>query len=114
MSIKDLDRPPRIADYMRPEQMNDDGVLTLAKQILTGAAEDYIYVRQNVVAHPNNENAREHYKTMCAFYRSKWFAALSLGIVDGEDVMRRLNREAIRGARVRAYITGGINYGTDV
>ena len=114
MSVRDLDRPPRMADYMRPEEMNDEGVLKLAQQILTGAAEDYVHARRNVVAHPNNADAQEHYKTCIAFYRSEWFAALSLGIVDGEDVMRWLNREAIRGARLRAYITRGINYDTDV
>lgn len=114
MSVRDLDRHPRMADYMRPEDMNDDGVLKLAQQILTGAAEDYVHARRNFVAHPNSADAREHYKTRCEFYRSEWFSALSLGVVDGEDVMRRLNREAIRGARVRAYITGGINDDTDV
>lgn len=88
---------PRMKTYMKPEDLNTEGCLTLAEAVLQGAAEDYIHARRAAVAHPNDRDAQEHFKTCHAFYRSDWFAALSGGVVDGETVMRRLNKEAVRG-----------------
>ena len=39
---------------------------------------------------------------MQEFYRSDYFAALSGGVIDGEDVMRKLNKEAVKGWKVCA------------
>ena len=92
-------------DYMRPEDLNTEGCLTLAEEVLQEASAEYIRARRAVVAHPNDRDAREHFKLCQLFYRSDWFAALSGGGVDGETVMRRLNKEAVRGWRVRATAT---------
>ena len=93
---------PRMKDYLKAADMNTEGCLQLAETILEEAAQEYLHARRAVVAHPNDEYAREHFKTCQAFYRSDWFAALSCGVMDGETVMRRLNKEAVRGCRVRA------------
>ena len=96
---------PRMKDYLKPEDLNTEGCLTLAETVLQEASEEYIRARRAVVAHPNDRDAREHFKTCQAFYRSDWFAALSGGVVDGETVMRRLNKEAVKRCRVRATAT---------
>jgi hypothetical protein len=96
---------PRMKTYMKAADMNTEGCLKLAEAVLQGAAEDYIHARRAVIAHPNSKDAQEHFKICQAFYRSDWFAALSGGVIDGETVMRRLNKEAVRGWRVRATAT---------
>jgi hypothetical protein len=102
---KDGFNHPRMKTYMKAADLNTEGCLKLAEAVLQGASEDYLHARRAVVAHPNSKDAQEHFKTCQAFYRSDWFAALSGGVIDGETVMRRLNKEAVRGWRVRATAT---------
>lgn len=102
---KDGFNHPRMRTYMKAADMNTEGCLQLAETILEEAAQEYLHARRAVVAHPNSKDAQEHFKTCQAFYRSDWFAALSGGVIDGETVMRRLNKEAVRGWRVRATAT---------
>lgn len=102
---KDGFNHPRMKTYMKAADMNTEGCLKLAEAVLQGAAEDYIHARRAVVAHPNSKDAQGHFKTCQAFYRSDWFVALSGGVIDGETVMRRLNKEAVKGWRVRATAT---------
>jgi hypothetical protein len=102
---KDGFNHPRMKTYMTAADMNTEGCLQLAETILEEAAQEYLHARRAVVAHPNSKDAQEHFKTCQAFYRSDWFAALSGGVMDGETVMRRLNKEAVRGWRVRATAT---------
>ena len=102
---KDGFNHPRMKTYMKAADMNTKGCLQLAETILEEAAQEYLHARRAVVAHPNSKDAQEHFKTCQAFYRSDWFAALSGGVIDGETVMRRLNKEAVRGWRVRATAT---------
>jgi hypothetical protein len=102
---KDGFNHPRMKTYMKAADLNTEGRLKLAEAVLQGASEDYVHARRAVVAHPNSKDAQEHFKTCQAFYRSDWFAALSGGVIDGETVMRRLNKEAVRGWRVRATAT---------
>ena len=92
-------------DYLTAADLSTEGVLNLAETILEEAAQEYLHARRAVVAHPNSKDALEHFKTCQAFYRSDWFAALSGGVIDAETVMRRLNKEAVRGWRVRATAT---------
>ena len=92
-------------DYLTAADLSTEGVLNLAETILEEAAQEYLHARRAVVAHPNSKDAQEHFKTCQAFYRSDWFAALSGGVIDAETVMRRLNKEAVRGWRVRATAT---------
>ena len=93
---------PRMKTYMRAEDLNTEGCLMLAEAVLQGASEDYIHARRAVIAHPNNKEAQAHFKAMQEFYRSDYFAALSGGVIDGEDVMRKLNKEAVKGWKVCA------------
>lgn len=102
---KDGFNHPRMKTYMKAADMNTEGCLELAETILEEAAQEYLHARRAVVAHPNSKDAQEHFKTCQAFYRSDWFAALSGGVIDAETVMRRLNKEAVRGWRVRATAT---------
>lgn len=102
---KDGFNHPRMKTYMKAADMNTEGCLQLAETILEEAAQEYLHARRAVVAHPNSKDAQEHFKTCQAFYRSDWFAALSGGVIDAETVMRRLNKEAVRGWRVRATAT---------
>lgn len=102
---KDGFNHPRMKTYMKAADMNTEGCLQLAETILEEAAQEYLHARRAFVAHPNSKDAQEHFKTCQAFYRSDWFAALSGGVIDGETVMRRLNKEAVRGWRVRATAT---------
>lgn len=95
---------PRMKTYMKPEDLNTEGCLTLAETILEEAAQEYLHARRAYITHPNDKDAREHLRTCELFYRSDWFAALS-GVVDGETVMRRLNKEAVKRCRVRATAT---------
>lgn len=97
--------PPRMKDCLKPEDLSTEGCLKLAETILAEAAQEYLHARRAVVAHPNDRDAQEHFKTCQAFYRSGWFAALSGGVIDGETVMQRLNKEAVKGCRVRATAT---------
>jgi hypothetical protein len=96
---------PRMRDYLTAADLSTEGCLQLAEEVLQEASEEYVRARRAVVAHPNDRDAQEHFKTCQAFYRSDWFAALSGGVMDGETVMRRLNKEAVRGWRVRATAT---------
>jgi hypothetical protein len=95
----------RMRDYLTAADLSTEGCLKLAEEVLQEASEEYIRARRAVVAHPNDRDAREHFKLCRLFYSSDWFAALSGGVVDGETVMRRLNKEAVRGWRVRATAT---------
>ena len=93
---------PRMKTYMKPEDLNTEGCLTLAEAVLQGAAEDYIHARRAYITHPHDKDAQEHLRVCELFYRSDWFAALSGGVIDGETAMRQLNRIAARGIKVCA------------
>ena len=95
----------RMKDYMKPEDLNTEGCLTLAEAVLQGAAEDYIHARRAAVTRPHDKDAQEHLRVCELFYRSDWFAALSGGVIDGETAMRQLNRIAVRRMKVCATAT---------
>ena len=96
MSETDMDRLPRMKDYLRAEDLNTDAAVTLATEVLREAANEYIHVVRRVREDPGNQYAADHLRTLQAFYRSDWFRALSMGTVDGEIVMKELSRMAGR------------------
>lgn len=96
---------PRMKDYLKAADLSTEGCLQLAEEVLQEASEEYVRARRAVVTHPNDRDAQEHFRLCQLFYRSDWFAALSGGVVDGETVMRRLNKEAVKRCRVRATAT---------
>ena len=89
-----MDALPRMKDYLKPEDLNTDAVVTLAAEVLRAAADEYIHVVRHVREDPCNQYAVDHLRALQRFYRSDWFRALSMGTVDGEIVMKELNRMA--------------------
>lgn len=96
---------PRMKTYMKAADLNTEGCLKLAEEVLQGASEDYVHARRAYITHPRDKDAREHLRTCELFYKSDWFTALSGGVIDGETVMRQLNRDAVRGLKVCATAT---------
>ena len=84
----------RMADYRKPEDLNTDACVELAGMILAEAGAEYIHAVRAVRANPTNKDAAAHLRACKAFYRSNYFAALSMGAVDGEAVMRKLAARA--------------------
>ena len=85
---------PRMAEYLKPEDLNTDACVALASQILQDAAKDYIHARRALDHAPGHGPAVDHYRRCRRFYLSDWFTALSGGLADGEAVMRELDRMA--------------------
>ena len=88
-----LDTQPRMKDRLTPDDLNTSACVELAATVLKEAAEAYKQALRNVRIAPRDKIAREHLKTCRDFYRSDWFKALSCGMVDGEAVMRELEKE---------------------
>lgn len=84
----------RMADYMKPEDLNTDACMELASVILSEAGAEYIHAVRAVRANPTNKDAADHLRACKAFYRSDYFTALSMGAVDGEAVMLKLAEKA--------------------
>ena len=84
----------RMADYLKPEDLNTDACLELASVILSEAGAEYIHAVRAVRANPTNKDAAAHLRACKAFYRSDYFTALSMGAADGEAVMQKLAEKA--------------------
>lgn len=84
----------RMADYLKPEDLNTDACVELAGVILAEAGAEYIHAVRAVRANPTNKDAADHLRACKAFYRSDYFVALSMGAVDGEAVMQKLAEKA--------------------
>ena len=80
-------------DYMKPQDLNTEGCILLVTQILRDAAQDYLHTRRYLRRSPDDANALAHMKHVKSFYTSDYFKALSEGMVDGETVMRELDRQ---------------------
>ena len=94
MSEMDMDARPRMKDTMKPEALSTDACVELAGVILSEAGAEYIHAVRAVRANPTNKDAAAHLRACKAFYRSDYFAALSMGAVDGEAVMQKLAEKA--------------------
>lgn len=95
MSYADLDSAPRMIETLKAEDLNDEGCIRLAQEILSGAAEDYIQARRELVKNPMDKMAVEHFRVCQRFYKSDYFEALSMGQIDGETAMKELDRLAL-------------------
>ena len=84
----------RMVDYLKPEDLNTEACVDLASVILSEAGAEYIHAVRAVRANPTNKDAAAHLRACKAFYRSDYFAALSMGAVDGEAVMQKLAEKA--------------------
>lgn len=103
MSIVDLDRCAanrRMADYLKPEQLNDEACLQLAEVLLAGMAEDLTRAARRYAEFPNEENLY-HLKVYRDTYKSNLFSALSCGVADGDIAVKRIVQEALRGKRAK-------------
>lgn len=99
MSERDIDSMPRMKDYLKAEDLDTDGCVELARVILKDAANALTEAARTAAGSQNPEHFR--YLKMCQnFYRSDLFAALSLGLVDGETVMQQITKRALRGMKL--------------
>ena len=101
MSEMDMDLCPRMKTYLRPADLNTDACVTLAAEILQGAAKDLgqAYVRATL---NTNRGNLDHLRNCLRFYESAWFTVLTCGAVeDGPGVARQIIKLALRGAEVK-------------
>ena len=99
MCESDIDRLPRMKDYMKPEDLDTDGCVELARVVLRDAANALTEAARTAAGSQNPEHFR--YLKMCQdFYRSDLFAALSCGLVNGETVMQQITKRALRGMKI--------------
>ena len=96
VSVEDIDYAAgvRMAEYLKPEDLNTDACLELASVILAEAGAEYIHAVRAVRANPMNKDAAAHLRACKAFYRGNYFTTLSMGAVDGEAVMQKLAEKA--------------------
>jgi hypothetical protein len=100
MSEMDMDRLPRMVDYLKAGDLNTDACVTLAAEVLKEAANELTSAAVHVARHPSRENLA-HLNFCRSFYESDWFKVLSLGAVeDGSSVARQIIRMALRGTKV--------------
>lgn len=84
----------RMKDYLTADQLNLDGCIALAAEVLKEAAQAYVCAAREYHRDPDDAIAAANYRTCRAFYKSDYFKALSGGLVDGEQVMAKLEIEA--------------------
>ena len=92
MSEYDMDASPRMADYLKPADLNTDGCVALAGEVLRGLAQDLLTAHHRAMENPTRENIA-HLRAVKATYRSDYFAALSCGLVDGDAAMKEIIRQ---------------------
>lgn len=83
---------PRMADYLKPDDLNLDGCISLATAVLAGAADEYVQTARQRKAEPWNQSVQSHYKACRKFYLSDYFKAMSGGVTDGKTVLELLDR----------------------
>ena len=95
-----MDRLPRMKDTLRPEDLNTDACVTLAAEILKGAAGELSSAAVSAARRPSKENL-DHLNICRKFYESDWFKILTCGAVsDGAGVARQIIKQALRGTKV--------------
>ena len=100
MSLQNLDERAerRMIDYLKPEDLDTEGCITLAQTILSEAGAALMHAVRRYNDWPSKEN-HAHLETCRAFYRSDLFVALSCGVADGETVIRQLTKQALLGRK---------------
>ena len=95
---------PRLADTMQPEELNTEGCLRLAQEILASARVELTEAARNAAKRPNFDTL-DHYQRARRFYESDLFDALSLGAVDGRTAAELIVKDALDGSAV---LLGGV------
>ena len=99
MSEKDMDQMPRMKDYLKADDLDTDACVTLAADILKGAANELATAAVSAARHPTKANL-DHLKACRGFYESDWFKILTCGAVaDGPGVARQIIKQALRGTK---------------
>lgn len=94
-----MDRLPRMVDYLKAEDLDGDACVTLAAEILKGAAQELTTAAITAARHPTKANL-DHLKACRGFYESDWFKVLTCGAVaDGAGIARQIIRRALRGTK---------------
>lgn len=91
MNEQEMDAMPRMKDYLLPENLDTDSCVRLVGEIMKGLARDYLQARRKYNHQPTPEN-RQALDRIRDLYRSEWFRALSMGLVDPQTVMDELDR----------------------
>lgn len=100
MTFGDVEHAPRLKDTMKAADLDTDGCVELAREVLKEAANDLQEAARQAACHPTKENLA-HLEICRNFYKSDLFRALSCGLVDGNAVMQQLVKSALRGMNVR-------------
>ena len=101
MCESDIDRLPRMKDYMKPEDLNDEGVVNLVAEVLRGMEEALTAAARRAAYSPSEDNLR-HLKLMRELYQTDWFTTMTLGAVDGRQVAETIIRRALRGQKINS------------
>ena len=100
MSEADIDRMPRLKDYMKPQDLNTDACVKLAATVLEEQAAELAHAARRYANHPTDENLKE-LKRIREWYESECFDALSCGLADGKTVAKGVIKNALRGVKLK-------------
>ena len=96
MSEVDIDRLPRMKDYLKPEDLNTTACVNLAATVLGEQAKELAHAARRYANFPSKEN-RHTLMTLKKFYESDWFEVLSCGLADGKKAAEDIIRHALQG-----------------
>lgn len=99
MSEMDMERCPRLKDYLRPEDLDTNACLALAAEVLRGAAADLARAARYAAESPSEGNLA-HLRACRKWCSGEIFQALSCGVVDGPTAARKIIRDALRGRKL--------------
>ena len=100
MSLSEAERMPRMKDYLKPEDLNTKGCVTLAATVLEEQAAELAHAARRYANLPTEENLKQ-LKRIREWYESDWFDALSCGLADGKTVAKNIVKKALRGVKVK-------------
>ena len=99
MSEMDMDRLPRLKETTTAEQLDTEACVTLACEVLRGAACDLSEAARQAAALPDTRNLG-HLATCRKFYECDLFTALACGLMDGKTAARAIIKDALRGRKI--------------
>ena len=100
MSEVDIDRLPRMKDYLKPEDLNTTACVNLAATVLEEQANALTHAARKAAMYPTKDNI-DHLKKLRDFYKTPWFEVLSCGLADGEQIAKMIIKRAVRGMNVQ-------------
>lgn len=89
-------KQPRMAEYLKPEDLDTEACLDLAAAVLGEQAKELGHAARRYSSSPTKEN-RQHLAMLRDWYKSPMFQALSCGLADGEKVAQDIIKDALRG-----------------